>query len=53
MEKLVEPVLSADIEDANYEDIVIDGEVLNLDEELGLAVDEVAEDEGSEEAYDG
>ena len=53
LEKLVEPVIPAEIEDANYEDIVLDGEVLNLDEELGLAVDEVAEDEGGEEAYDG
>jgi hypothetical protein len=58
LEKLVEPVVSADIEDADYEDIVLNGEVLNLDEELGLAVDEVAEDEGeageerSEETYD-
>lgn len=48
LEKLVEPVLSADIEDANYEDIVLNGEVLNLDEELGLAVEEVVEDEGGE-----
>jgi hypothetical protein len=48
LEKLVEPVLSADIEDANYEDIVLNGEVLNLDEELGLAVEEVVEDEGDE-----
>ena len=48
LEKLVEPVLSADIEDANYEDIVLNGEVLNLDEELGLAVEEVIEDEGDE-----
>ena len=52
LEKLVEPVLSADIEDADYEDIVLDGEVLNLDEELGLAVEEVVEDEGGEETYD-
>jgi hypothetical protein len=48
LEKLVEPVLSADIEDANSEDIVLNGEVLNLDEELGLAVEEVIEDEGDE-----
>ena len=48
LEKLVEPVLSADIEDADYEDIVLNGEVLNLDEELGLAVEEVIEDEGDE-----
>jgi hypothetical protein len=52
LEKLVEPVLSADIEDANYEDIVLNGEVLNLDEELGLAVEEVVEDEGDEKIYD-
>ena len=52
LEKLVEPVLSADIEDADYEDIVLNGEVLNLDEELGLAVEEVVEDEGGEETYD-
>jgi len=52
LEKLVEPVIPAEIEDANYEDIVLNGEVLNLDEELGLAVEEVVEDEGGEETYD-
>ena len=53
MEKLVQPV-EIEAEDADYEDVVLDGEVLDLKKELGLddveaAADEVAQDED----YDG
>ena len=46
LEKLVQPV---EIEEVDYEDVVLDGEALNLEEELGVdeiadAVNEVADD---------
>lgn len=46
LEKLVQPV---EIEEVDYEDVVLDGEALNLEEELGVdeiadAVDEVVDD---------
>ena len=52
LEKLVQPV--DDIAEGDYEDVVLDGEVLDLKKELGLddveaAADEVAQDED----YDG
>jgi hypothetical protein len=53
LEKLVQPV-EIEAEDAVYQEVVLDGEVLDinkelgLDEELGLAVEEVIEDEGDE-----
>ena len=48
LEKLVEP--ADDIAEGDYEDVVLDGEVLDLKKELGLddveaAADEVAQDE--------
>ena len=52
LEKLVQPV--DDIAEGDYEDVVLDGEVLDLKKELGLddveaAANEVAQDED----YDG
>ena len=46
LEKLVQPV---EVEEVDYEDVVLDGEALNLEEELGVdeiadAVDEVVDD---------
>ena len=46
LEKLVQPV---EIEEVDYEDVGLDGEALNLEEELGVdeiadAVNEVADD---------
>jgi hypothetical protein len=59
LEKLVQPV-EIEAEDAVYQEVVLDGEVLDINKELGLdeleaAVEEVAEDEAKvegEEGYD-